>query len=195
MAGEPVRRARRASGEVAPGTRKPGDPTPKHDAAEKRARGYQWESFQQGHFLALRSGHRSPRIVSRLAGELVDWLVAAFPDLAHDRYRLSVAALARAETLVALLVRRLDEVDVVGQDGEPRERLLRELRSTERRASEERRNLGLDPMAHSKLVRERAEATLAGFDLDAAIAKGREVLDARPLRTLDSPDDDGPAAA
>jgi len=190
MAGQPKRRTRRAAGVSAAGTRQAGDPTPVHDAAAKRARSYQWETFEPGHYLSVKTGAHSPRIVGRLAADLACWLVEAFPDLAGDRYRLSVAALARAETLVALLVRRLDEVDVVDEHGDVRERLLRELRSAERRASEERKALGLDPVAHSKLVRERAEATLAGFDLDAAITKGREVLDARTPRALTAADDD-----
>ena len=41
------------------------------------------------------------------------------------------------------------------------------------------RTLGLDPSAAARLARERAEATLSGFDLDAAIATGRTVIDAR----------------
>ena len=56
---------------------------------------------------------------------------------------------------------------------------MRELRAAESRAEKARAALGLDPSSHARLVKERAEASLAGFDLDAAIRAGREVLDAQ----------------
>jgi hypothetical protein len=179
MAGQPKTRARKATGakaEATPTRTSQGLPTPAHDRALTRAESYTWEPFESGNFLSLRSAHRSPRIVTRLASDLTAWLIEAFPDLAAPRYRLSVGALARAESLVAL---RVCQLDGLALDDESRDRVEHELRAAERRAAEERRNLGLDPASHARLVRERAEATLSGFDVDTAIAKGREVLDAR----------------
>jgi hypothetical protein len=186
--GQPKTRARKAAGtppKATPTRSSQGLPTPAHDRARKVAEGFTWETFERGNYLALKSGHRSPRLVSRLAEDLAAWLVEAFPDLAAPRYRLAVGSLARAESLVALRVCQLDDLAL---DDESRDRVEHELRAAERRAAEERRNLGLDPSSHTRLVRERAEATLSGFNVDDAIRAGREVLDAREVEALDEGD-------
>jgi hypothetical protein len=51
-----------------------------------------------------------------------------------------------------------------------------------------RERLGLDPKAEAELARERADATHATFDLEAVLAKGREVI---ASRALGSGGDDG----
>jgi hypothetical protein len=181
--GRPRRKARAAGAVTGPVA--PTDPTlPVHRAAAERAASYVWEDFRSGNFLSVRSGHHSPRIVSRLADALARWIVEAFPDLSDARYRLAVGALCRAEAVAALLTRRLDDVGVTGEDGEPREALLRELRAAERRASEERRNLGLDPASHAKLESARSEAVRGAVDLSQVRARGRAALEARKQREL-----------
>jgi hypothetical protein len=152
-------------------------------------RGYKWPSFTKGNEMSVvRHGVHSPRIVSGLAGELAEWLVSEYPDLAEPRYRFSVAAWARAETIAALLTHYLDQVDVV-DDGEPRQKLLEQLRAASRHASEERAKLGLSPIDHARLEKQRAEAVAGAVDLgelmrrgDAALAAGQERSEAGRLR-------------
>jgi hypothetical protein len=114
--------------------------------------------------------------------------VGEYPELAEPRYRFALSAWARAETRVALLELFLDVQGVVhtsgDEKGEPRHRLLTELRAEERRAAEERRNLGLDPVSHARLERERAEAIRGHVDVEAIRARGRKSLRAR--RALES---------
>src|SRR5262249_31579028 len=109
--------------------------------------------------------------------ELAEWLAGEYPDLGHDRYRFSVLAWARAETISALLVHYLDDISLVDEAGEVRDRLLQSLRAAERRAAEGRENLGLDPVAHAALEKRRAEAVRETADLDAIRAAGRQSLD------------------
>jgi hypothetical protein len=114
-----------------------------HARKEREARGYRWETAAPGNYLNVKSGVGSERIVSGLAGELAAWITSEFPDLAEPRYRFSVGSWARAESIVGLLTRRLDDLDVVDAGGEVRESILTSLRQAERRASEERAALGL----------------------------------------------------
>jgi hypothetical protein len=153
-------------------------PTPVHDAAERRARGYAWETFRAGNFVGLRHGAKSERVLAPLAAQLAAALVAERPDLAAPAYRYAVSAWARAETLAMLLFGALEG----NPDGASAAKsILSEHRAAERRAAEERRNLGLDPSAAARLAREQAEATKSGFDARAAIDKGNEVIDVRAV--------------
>jgi hypothetical protein len=177
MPGRPKRQAaREAAGEVV--ERPVRSSFPVHERKRAEVESYAWEDFQRGNFIAVHHGGDSERVVGPLASELVGWLLEVAPDLAAPRFRFALSAWARCEARAALLGWWLDRRGVVDEDGEARERLLRELRAEERRAREERRVLGLDPSGYVRLVRERAEATLAGFDLEAAIVAGREVIDA-----------------
>ena len=173
MAGQPKRRAKRGL-----------DPKPWNSDPSLSTR----PPFEPGNFMAVKSGVNSERIVSRYAGELAEWLVAEHRDLADPRYRFAVNAWARAETVAALLVRYLDSIDLVDAEGEVRDRLLSALRAAERRAAEERRNLGLDPSSHARLGRERAEAVKGAAGLEALVARGRRGIEARDraLRDADS---------
>jgi hypothetical protein len=188
MAGRPVRRARRESGELAPGTRQPADPMPVHDAAEKRATGYSWESFQPGNYLGLRHGAFSPRVVGRLAEARARDLFKARPDLAE--YVYEVGAWARFEAVAALLFCHLDQQGVVDEAGEPRVKLLQRLASAERDAAKRRDELGLGPASKARLERERADAIGAAFDVGALVDKGRQVQEVLATREIGPDDDD-----
>jgi hypothetical protein len=150
-------------------------PGPVHEAKAKAARGYRWETAAPGNYLSVKSGVGSERIVSRLAGELVEWIVAEHPDLDVGRYRFSVGSWARSEAIVGLLVAYLDQIGVVDDAG-PRDSLLTQLRAAERRASEERKELGLNPSAHAALEKRRAEAVRETVDLGALQRRGAEAL-------------------
>jgi hypothetical protein len=133
--------------------------------------------FLPGNLAGLKSGAESERVIGPVAAELAEWLVAEHPDLDVPRYALSVAAWSWAEARTALLRLYLDSQGVVGGDGEPRERILRELRAEERRASEERARLGLSPVDHARLEKQRAEAVRGVADLSGIKAEGRKALD------------------
>jgi hypothetical protein len=176
--GRPRRRARIEAGLPAEATPATG-PAPVHARKAREVKqGYVWETARRGNYLGVKSGVQSPRIVSKLAVELADWVVAEFPDLAEPRYRFSIGAWARAESVVGLLVRRLDEVDVFDGDGEPRA-MLNALRTAERRAAEARRDLGLSPADHARLETQRSEAVKGAADLSALTRRGREAIEAR----------------
>jgi hypothetical protein len=176
--GRPKRRAREASA----GKVEPVPPGKVHELKAAEARGYRWETAAPGNYLGVKSGVGSDRIVSRLAGELVAWACAEFPDLADERYRFAVASWARSEAVVGLIVRYLDEIDVVDGGGELRGSALKELRAAERKAGEERRVLGLTPVDHPRLEKERAEAVKGVADLSGIKAAGRKALEAHRER-------------
>ena len=155
-------------------------PTPVHDAAERRARNYSWESFRAGNFLAIRHGANSERVLAPLAAQLAAALIAERPDLGVPMYRFAVSAWARAETLAMLLFSAIDG----GSIGAPAKSILTEHRAAERRAAEERRNLGLDPGSHARLMKERADVARDLVDLDAIRARGREGFDARVVEAV-----------
>jgi hypothetical protein len=176
--GRPRRRARRA-GEVS-GPALPTNPDlPVHkQAAERVKRSYTWEPFAKNNLMSVRSAVGSERVVSRLAEVLCDWAVERFPDLAEERYRFALTSWARAESIAALLTRRLDEVGVFDEKGEARA-MLGALRTAERRAGEERKALGLSPEAHAVLETRRSEALRSAADLSGLAARGRETIEAR----------------
>jgi hypothetical protein len=163
------------------GQPRPGDQDYVDDRDETGRRNYKWPSFTKDNLMSVTHGAGSRRIVSRLAGELAGWVTGEFPDLAEPRYRFSLASWARAESIVGLLTAYLDDVDVV-EGGEPREKLLGQLRAAERRASEERSKLGLSPADHARLERQRVEAVAGVASLDGIRAAGRKALDAHRER-------------
>jgi hypothetical protein len=163
---------------------KPGDADFRDERDLSGRRNYVWPSFEKNNLMAVRHGAGSERIVSRLAEQLVDWVTREHPDLKLARYRFSVAAWARAESVVGLLTAYLDDHDVIDGDGEVREKLLAQLRAAERRASEERRELGLSPAAHAALEKRRAEAVRESADLGELRARGQAALDRGDVKRL-----------
>jgi hypothetical protein len=137
------------------------------------ARRYTWAPTGPGNLLALKHGAYSPRIIGPLAEELIERVLENRPELSV--FPFALGAWARAETRVALLTLYLDAGEIVDESGEPRERLLRELRAEERRAAEERRELGLSPSAYWRLQRETAEAGKGSFDLGKLLDAGRRI--------------------
>jgi hypothetical protein len=100
----------------------------------------------------LRHGGFSGRTIEPLAEQLASALLKARRDLTDHAF--AVAAWAQAETRAALLRLEIDRRGIVDEAGEPRESLLKWLHGAERRAAEERRNLGLDPSSRARLERD-----------------------------------------
>jgi len=130
--------------------------------------------FAPGNTLALRSGHRAPRVYGSLAEHLVAGLAEDRPDL--TRYPEALAAWATAEAQTALLRRHLEEVGLMDEEGQPRKGLLDWLVRLENLAARQRSTLGLDPRSEAQLARERAEAATLAVDLDALAARGRAAM-------------------
>lgn len=152
------------------------------------ARGYSWPPFtgadgdNPGWLASLRHGAHSQRVIDPLAEELAARLVEEAPELGAFRFRFCLGAWARAEARAAVLGLFLDATGLVDSAGEPRERLLRELRAEERRAAEERRELGLSPGSYARLQKELSEAARARVDVEKLVAEGRKIVEARRAR-------------
>jgi hypothetical protein len=157
MAGQPVRREREGRS-PAPG-----------------ARGYSWAPFAEGHTVSTRHGAFSERRVHPLAVELMAGLLADRADL--ERFPEVVMAWARAEARCVLLAEWQVEHGFIDDEGNVRGGKW--VGTFERLAQDLRARLGLDPRSEAELVRESAQAHHASFDLEAVIAKGRAVIEAR----------------
>lgn len=133
--------------------------------------------FAPGNSVALSGGWRSPRVYGEMAQHLAAGLAEARPDL--TAYPEAVAAWATIEAQAALLRRRLADVGVLDDDGEPRSGLLRWLHSFENAAAKHRATLGLDPRSEAQLAKERAEAAHLAVDLSALAERGRAAMAAQ----------------
>lgn len=136
------------------------------------ARSYSWTPFDKGNLLGVRHGARSPRVYAPLAEKLATWLLAERPDL--EPYRVAVNAWAVAETRAALLREYAEQVGLIDEQGELRGGLLQWISKTEASAAKAAAALGLTPGTHAALIRERADATTATWDVESAIAAGRQ---------------------
>lgn len=143
-------------------------------------------AFAESNVERLGPGHRSPRVYSSVAAALVVGLVEQRPDLAAHPEAL--ASWSDAEARAALLRSHLDEHGMIGDDGEPRENLLRQLDRFERRAADARQRLGLDPRSEAELALLRARAMREGqlapaVNLGQLAEVGRAALDSSdPVR-------------
>lgn len=144
---------------------------------------WQRPPFEPGHTLSLKYGAHSPRVYEPIARDLVAAVIAERPDLVP--YRHAVEAWADAEARAGLLRAHLAEVSMFDSEGEPRDGVLKWLIQFEKRASAMRHRLGLDPLAHAELARQRVEAERSAVDLDGLRERGARFVDA----TLE-PDDD-----
>ena len=105
-------------------------------------------------------------------------VVAAAPYLASEHFAPAVRAWARAEAAVELVGEWLSEYGLLDLDGKPWPAVETMLKF-ERRASEERSRLGLDPTSRAKLERDAADAARGRFDLEGLVTEGRKALAAR----------------
>ena len=133
--------------------------------ARGEARGYRWEPFQPGHFLALKHGARSDRLIVPRAGEIVEELAEHLPGyLLEPSYAPAVMAyattLARIERVAAYLEAQEGGIPEVAADGQVRSatNLLLKL---EARAESQRQRLGLDPLSRAKLGRDVTQAQVS----------------------------------
>lgn len=138
----------------------------------KPPRGYSWEPFKPGNLAAVKHGVYSDRTIQPLAERIAEAIVEEAPELGAPRFRFALSAWAHAEARAALL--RFLLGGVIDAD-KPPEKWLKELRAEERRAAEERRELGLSPSSYAKLQREMADAAKGRYDLEKLTEEGREI--------------------
>lgn len=146
------------------------------------ARGYSWAPFAPGHRESLTHGVYSPRswrpLADRIAAELAD----IAPWCSRPAYGPTIAAWARVEAQLHLVLEWLDEVGPLDAEGVPRPAttLLARLES---QSQSLRAELGLSPLSLAKLLGAFTTAVTVGGDdggaLDALKAEGRRFVEAR----------------
>jgi hypothetical protein len=142
--------------------------------------------FVDGNLDALRHGADSPRMVAPLAQEFERALLLVAPWTARPAFDVARASLARVEAQLALLHSYLDAHGLLDDDGQPPPAANR-LNRLEARASTLRGELGLTPLALTKLLGTLAGVAAAGGDEDTLAALKREgaaILAARESAAL-----------
>ncbi len=143
-------------------------------------RGYSRPPFAPGHTLSLRHGVYSPRTWRPLADAIASELSNIAPWCNRPTYGSAVAAWARVEAQLQLVMAWLDEHGPLDADGHPRPAaaLLARLES---QAQSLRAELGLSPLSLARLLA-AFTSTPAGTDDDALErlkAEGRRLVEAR----------------
>ena len=144
------------------------------------ARGYSWPPFQPGNSAAQRHGAYSPRawrpLADRIAGELPD----IAPWCTRPTYGPAVAAWARTEAQLQLVMTWLDEHGPLDKDGAPRAATAL-LARLEAHARELRNDLGLSPLALAKLLSalDTAPSGTDDIGLEGLKAEGGRIIAAR----------------
>lgn len=135
--------------------------------------------FERDNVAALHHGARSARTVQPIADEIAAQLAEIAPWASLPAFGAAVAAWSYTEAQAVLLRRWIDEHGVFDSDGVPVP-AMSSLDRTEARAARLRGELGLTPLAWSRLL-----ATLGSADparsaaaLDALKATGRELAEA-----------------
>jgi hypothetical protein len=143
---------------------------------DEPARGYSWPPFERGNQAALQHGAYSERRIKPIAETLQHEIVAVAPWLNQPAFAPAVAAWARAEAAVQLLVTELDKHGgLLEGDGTPRKG-TNYLERLEARARKLRTDLGLTPQSWAGLL-----STLEGIsdpqELADLQAIGRRILE------------------
>jgi hypothetical protein len=150
------------------------------------ARGYSWPPFEQGNAVAERHGAHSERRWRPIAERLASDAVIESPWLGRPSFRAAVAAWSIAEAQCVLVDRYLNDHGLLDDKGVPRPATALSDR-LHRRAQHLRSQLGLDPSSMAKLL-----ATFAGVPgvedaLDALVAEGRRIVEARGIDSRSVP--------
>ncbi len=144
------------------------------------ARGYSWSPFERGNVVSLRHGVYSARTWKSLADAIASELLEVAPWCSRATYGSAVAAWARVEAQLQLVMAWLDEHGPLDADGHPRSAtaLLARLES---QAQSLRAELGLSPLALAKLLGAFTSAPTGTDDdaLEALKAEGRRIVEAR----------------
>jgi hypothetical protein len=162
----------------------------------RQARGYTWRhpEFEPGNRAAKKRGAYSPRSWRPLADAIAAELPGMAPWSTDAAYGATVAAWARVEAQLQLVMDWLDERGPLDDEGVPRPatNLLAKLES---QAAGLRSELGLTPFALARLlnVLSAVNSSTGGrhdSDLEALVAKGAAIVAAHMPAALEPADDD-----
>lgn len=155
------------------------------------ARGYSWPTFGPdnpgvpaplGNTRSLQHGAYSARSWKPLADAIAAELADIAPWCTRAVYGPAVAAWARTEAQLQLVMAWLDDHGPLDKDGEPRPATAL-LSKLETQAQSLRAELGLSPLALARLLGAFTTAVTVGGDdagaLDALRAEGRRFVEAR----------------
>lgn len=139
--------------------------------------------WEPGNTAALTHGADSKRMVQPLADELAAQLLEVAPWCAHAAFGPEVAAWAWETARVQLLQAWVNEYGLLDDRSEG---ALGQLERAQGRASRLRQNLGLNPVAWSRVLASAATAKAAGVEaageqVEALAAVGRELTERASL--------------
>lgn len=143
-------------------------------------RNYSWPPFEPGHTLSLKHGVYSARTWKPLAAAIIAELPEIAPWCSRSTYGPAVAAWARTEAQLQLIMAWLDEHGPLDSDGSPRAATSLMTR-LEAHARELRNDLGLSPVALAKLL-SLLDSAPPGTDdrgLQALRSEGLRIVEAR----------------
>lgn len=152
------------------------------------ARGYSWEPFGPENTAALQHGAYSPRTWRPLADQITGELPEIAPWCTRPTYGPAVAAWARTEAQLVLVMNYLNEHGPLDKDGVPRPATAL-LSKLEAHARELRNDLGLSPLALAKLlsVLDSAPSGTDDRGLEGLKAEGGRIIQARTAALAEVP--------
>lgn len=142
---------------------------------QRAARGYSWPPFERGNTAALKHGAASPTLIQPLADAFVAQLQAVATWATLPPFAGTVESWAWAEGQAHLLRRYLEEHGHLDAEGEERP-ASRMLDRIEGRLSKLRDQLGLNPAALGKIVKDAAVVATATGDVQTLAALNAEGL-------------------
>jgi hypothetical protein len=138
------------------------------------ARGYSWPPFEVGHFVPVKSGARSPRIVASLSAAVADAIVEDHPWLADRRHALALSQLAGAEATRLLLQDYHERLAAEKGAGAISPRMVEAKATAERLAAKLAERVGVTPMGRARLAAVAVSAELGEAALADLAATGRQ---------------------
>jgi len=155
------------------------------------ARNYSWPPFEVGHFVPVKDGSRSPRIVESITRAVEDALIELYPWIGASRHALALSQLAGAEAVRLLLQRRLEQLALEGELEEMKARLIESAASWSNRAAKLAEGMGLTPLGEARLAAIMTTAEIGQATLADLADQGRQTKGYRAAIDADSlPDDE-----
>ncbi|WP_051637734.1 hypothetical protein [Rhodococcus sp. UNC363MFTsu5.1] len=134
------------------------------------ARGYSWEPFKPGNYVAKKHGAHSDRVIVPLAAEIANAVCQSRPDLQAPEMQPAVLAYARTEAQLEVLTAYVDQHGAFTETGEVSAAEKHRLR-IDTQAANHRSRLGLDPLSKARLGKDIASTQL---DLAQILTQQRE---------------------
>lgn len=146
------------------------------------ARGYRWPPFEKGNTARMTNGAQSPRRFLPIAEVIKNEMLQRRPDLADPTYEHALQAWAVAEAQAIIIRAWCDEHGMVDPETGQQPGYVKTASNLEAAAARRRAELGLDPQAHTRLIRNRAEVAVLNVDLQQVLQRGRDAMERRAAR-------------